>query len=109
MTIRYRSHPPTSVVRVEGPLLAPLNHELLRRVEALLVRGRRSIRLDLAGMADLDAAGVGELVSAYTLASARKAQLSVENAIERVRLLLDRAALLEVLTSESAVTYEKCS
>jgi anti-anti-sigma factor len=106
MTTRDPSHSTVSVIRVEGSLLAPLDHELLRRVEALLVRGRRSILLDLADVTDLDAAGVGELVRAYTLATAGEAELWVENAIDRVRMLLDRAGLLEVLAGESAVTYE---
>jgi anti-anti-sigma factor len=109
MTIRDQCETPVSVVRVVGSLLAPLNDELLRRVEALLVRGGRSILVDLADVTGLDAAGVGELVRAYTLANAGKAELWVENAIDRVRVLLDRAAVLEVLTSESAVTYEECS
>jgi anti-anti-sigma factor len=98
-----------SVVRVEGSLLAPVKQELSRPVEALLARGRRSILVDLADVTDLDAAGVGALVHVYTLAAAGNAELWIENANGRVRTLLDRAGLLEVLTGDSAVTYEKCS
>jgi anti-sigma B factor antagonist len=109
MTIREQSRPAVSVVRVEGSLVAPVKQEVGRPVEALLASGERSIVVDLAGVTDVDAAGVGELVQAYTLAAAGNAELSIENATGRVRTLLDLAGLLEILTADADVTYEKCS
>jgi anti-anti-sigma factor len=109
MTIREHSRPAVSVVRVEGSLVAPVKREVGQPVEALLADGRRSIVVDLAGVTAVDAAGVGELVQAYTLAAAGNAELWIENATGRVRTLLELAGLLEILTADADLTFEKCS
>ena len=64
--------------------------------------------VDLARVTGVDAAGVGALVQAYTLAAAGNAELWIENATGRVRTLLDLAGLLEILGADD-VTYERCS
>ena len=90
-----------SVVRLGEALRTPVSVGLRKRVEALLARGRRSIALDLAGVTDLDAAGVGELVRVYTMAGAAKAGLWVENATPRAGNLLDLAGLFPFLSGPS--------
>jgi anti-anti-sigma regulatory factor len=54
-----------SILEVEGTLRTPLSAELRQRVQARLDRGDRRILLDLSGLSDIDAAGVGELVRAF--------------------------------------------
>jgi anti-anti-sigma factor len=89
-----------------GSLRAPVGEELRQRVKALLGRGQRSILLDLAHVTDLDAAGVGELVHVYRLAIERRAELWIENAVRRVRHLLERAGLFEILSTGDEIALE---
>ena len=92
----------TALVRVGGSLRAPVGLELRRQVEDLLRRGQRALVIDLAHVADLDAAGIGELAHLYREALAADAALRLANAGERVRRLLDRAGLLELLSQDPA-------
>ena len=61
-----------SIVALEGTLRAPHTAELTRRIQALLDRGERRIVVSLSDLTDIDAAGVGELVRAYNLATAAR-------------------------------------
>jgi len=56
------------------------------------------IVLDLTGVADIDAAGLGELVMAYNSAIAAKAVLRVAHVDGTTRELLARVGLLDLLT-----------
>ena len=64
-------------VYTDGSLLFPVNPDLLTRVRTLLRRGERGIVLDLSSVSLIDAAGVGELVRAYNLASAMDVSLRI--------------------------------
>jgi anti-anti-sigma factor len=98
-----------SVLHLQGAVRAPVSLELRRRVEALLARGRRCIVLDLADGTYLDAAGLGELVRLYTLASAARGALWIRNATRRVHVLVDHAGLFELLSVPSRLAHERCS
>src|SRR5262245_8194019 len=65
------------VVHIDGPLLVPVNRELLTKVSALLRRGERGIMLDLSRGSRIDAGGVGELVGAYNIACAMSVPLRI--------------------------------
>jgi anti-anti-sigma factor len=98
-----------TVLCLEGSLRAPIGPELQQRVEALLRRGDRLILLDLACIALVDAAGVGELAQLYRTAAAASAALQITRAAGMVRELLDLAGLFEPLNADSVFDYERCS
>jgi anti-anti-sigma factor len=89
-----------AVVEVEGPLRTPINPDLRLEVHALLRRGESNILLNLAGISELDAAGVGELAHLYRLATAAGGTLRVVNAFGNVREVLARVGLLDLLAAE---------
>jgi anti-anti-sigma factor len=86
-----------SVVRVDGGLQAPIDDKLVERVQKLLVQGQRHILLDLAGVSDLDAAGIGELVRVHNLAAASNGEVRIAHPDARIRQLLATLGLLTVL------------
>ena len=85
-------------VYLQGALRAPLDAELRRTVRGLLRRGDRLIVLDLAGVRRIDAAGVGELVRAYNMGVAAQGELLIVHSPARVREVLQRVGLFEILT-----------
>jgi anti-anti-sigma factor len=93
------NHP--SIVHIEDPLRTPLTGELVRKIDALLRRGKRNILVDLGDTADLDAAGIGELVRAFNLTRAAGGRLRVTCIQQSVRRLLERVGLLHLLTDDS--------
>ena len=92
-----------SILEVEGTLRAWGNAELSQKVQALLARGERRILLDLSRLSDIDAAGVGELVRAFTTTSAAGGILQIVYANRRVRQLLNIAGVLKFLTAGTEV------
>ncbi len=99
-----------SVIGVERPLRAPVDGRLRRRIEAALRAGNRSVVLDLAGVSEIDAAGVGELVHAYNAISARHGVLRVAGTRPRVRALLERARLARFLSAPGLdAATEQCA
>jgi anti-anti-sigma factor len=89
------------ILYIQGPLRVPLNRDLRHRVQALLRRGAQRILVNLAGVWDLDAGGVGELVRLYNVAAQSQADVRIAETTPRVRQLLDRAGLLELLSADS--------
>jgi anti-anti-sigma factor len=87
------------VLRVEGSLRAPLDGELRHDVRDLLRRGERIIMLDLSRVSKIDAAGVSELVRAYNMATEAHGVLQIVHATARVRRVLERVRLFEVLSA----------
>jgi anti-anti-sigma factor len=87
-----------SILQVQSSLRAPATARLRREIEALLDRGERRIELDLSRLTDIDAAGVGELVRAFTTTSAAGGEMRISHAQRRVRRLLDIAGVLNVLS-----------
>ena len=102
MSSRYFAGSPRTEVPVETPLRTPLTPELSDRIQSLLRRGERRIVLDLSRVADIDAAGAGELVRLLNGVRAAGGSLEVEHAPRRVRQFLERAGIMPLLTADSA-------
>jgi anti-sigma B factor antagonist len=98
-----------SVLHLEGALRALVGPELRRRVESLLRRGDGFILLDLAGVPDCDAAGVGELVRVFAMAGRARGVLQVTHAASRVRRPLELAGLFELLNAEDSTSDRSMS
>jgi anti-anti-sigma factor len=81
-------------------LCAPLDGKLRHNIEELLRHGERIIVLDLAWISRIDAAGVGELVHAYNAATAAQSVLQIVHATPRVRRILERVGLFEILSGD---------
>jgi anti-anti-sigma factor len=88
------------VVQIRGALRAPMSGELRHCVQALLGRGERRIVLNLAGVSELDAAGLGELVRAHNIAVSAGGVLRIANAGGRIRTILGRVGLLALLDAD---------
>ena len=88
-----------TILHVTGTLRAPAHTVLARRVEARLARGERRLVLDLGGLSEIDAAGLGELVRAFNRTAAAGGVLEITRANRRIRALLDATCLSAVLTS----------
>jgi anti-anti-sigma factor len=86
------------VLYLEGLLRAPVNGELRHNVRALLRRGERIIVLDLTRVLRIDAAGVGELVRAYNIASAAHSVLHIVHATAWVQQILQCVGLFDFLS-----------
>jgi anti-sigma B factor antagonist len=91
-----------ATVSVIGQLRAPGTSALRRAVTGLLLDGERHIRLDLAALTDLDAAGIGELVNVSNMTTAAGGTLQIAHARTSVRRVLDAVGLLRVLEDTSA-------
>jgi anti-sigma B factor antagonist len=100
ITRHLEPRPHAAILRIEGPLRAPMHTEVARRVQALLDRGERQLILDLARVSEVDAAGVGELVRAFNRTSAAGGVLQIAHASGRVRTLLDVTGLSKLLAAD---------
>lgn len=85
--------------RLVRPYRPTLTAELRHDVHARLRRGDREILVDVGRLSSIDAAGVGQLVRAYNITRARKAELRVANPAPRVREVLERVGLLDALSA----------
>lgn len=90
-----------SILHVEGSLRVPVGSELQHSVQALLCRGARQIVLDLSGVPEVDAGGVGKVVEVYNLAAASHGALQIAEPRAHVRELFDRAGLFDLLSAET--------
>ena len=97
MTIVQHSLGDTSVLHLRGRLCAPVDAALRHQVGSLLQRGQRRLLIDLAGLSNLDAAGVGELVCVHNMAAAANGALRISHALDNIRNLIARVGLLGVL------------
>jgi anti-anti-sigma factor len=99
MAVVQETHSPrSSVLHVEGALRSPLNGDLRHQVQALIDRGERNVVLDLTRLADLDAAGIGELVRMYSMMIAANGTFRIAHASRQVRRILDRVGLFKLLS-----------
>ncbi len=101
ISVREERSRTLSILHVEGPLRVPIGGELQRSVQAVLRRGARRILLDLSGVKDLDAGGLGEVVQVYNSTIAAHGILQIAEAHAHVRELFDRAGLFDLLSSNS--------
>jgi anti-anti-sigma factor len=86
------------VLSLNGPLRVPVDGELRQNIYALLRRGERLIVLDLTRVPSIDAAGVGELVHAYNVASMAQSVVQIVHATPRVQQILEHAGLFQILS-----------
>jgi anti-anti-sigma factor len=96
MTVEHSIHN-VAVLHIKGALRAPTSGELRKQVRKLLACGERRILIDLSDTDDIDAAGLGELVRVHNLALAGAGVLRITGAGSRIRTLLARVGLLEIL------------
>ena len=89
-------------VYIDGPLIVPVNPDLLTRVRTLLRRGERSIVLDLSSVSLIDAGGVGELVRAYNVACAMNVSLRIVHTTQRVRETLEHVGVFDLLSGDGS-------
>lgn len=104
---RHASSAEAHVLRVEGPLHAPASADLRRCVQALLQSGERHIVVSLNRVFDVDAGGLGELVRAYNMTTAASGVFRIEGANHRVRTILERVGLYDVLASAPARSLQQ--
>ena len=77
----------------------PISHEFGRRVRMLLDRGERRIVVDLSRVVAMDAAGVGELVRAFSATCAAGGVLRIARASRRIRQILRVGGVLPLLSA----------
>jgi anti-sigma B factor antagonist len=87
------------IISVEGTLRMPIDAHVKQRVQAVLRGGARRVRLDLSRLSSIDAAGVGELVSALNATKAAGAVLDIVHASRRVRRILEVTGVYALLTA----------
>lgn len=85
--------------RLVRPYRPTLTAELRHCVHGLLRGGEREIRVDVGRLSSIDAAGIGQLVRVYNVARAVKAELRLSNATARVREVLERVGLSDVMNA----------
>ena len=90
--------PRVCTVDIAGTLTRATKGVVTHKVHAMLDRGERWIVRRLAGLRDIDAAGVGELVDAYRLTVAAGGTLAVTEANTRVRRVLRASRVLVLLS-----------
>jgi anti-sigma B factor antagonist len=89
------------VIEVEGTLRVPMKCRLSETIAALVRRGERRLLMDLAELQAIDAAGIGELIRAYTMTGAAGGGLRVAHPTRRVHHLLLISGVLDVLTEQN--------
>ena len=95
-----RCSTPGHILYVNRPLRAPMDGDVRHQMAALLRCGERHIVVDLKQVTRIDAAGVGELVRAYNMARAVGATVQLVNPSARVRALISRVGLADVLLAD---------
>jgi anti-anti-sigma factor len=98
--VREERSPGISILKIQGPLRVPVGAELRRSVHTLLRRGGRRILLDLSRVSAADAGGIGELIHVYNMTIAARGVLRIVAATARVRELLDRAGVFDLLSGD---------
>ena len=87
------------IITVEGALRVPIDSQVIQRVHTVLRSGARRVRLDLSRLSSIDAAGVGELVSALNATKAAGGVLDISHASRRVRRILEVTGVYSLLTA----------
>ncbi len=94
----------SATLRVEGAFRSPVDRVLRSRVESLMQDGVRLVVLDLSGVPNIDAAGVGELIHILTAAADAGGAVAITQANPHVRHVLDVAGVLRLLTPGAAAS-----
>jgi anti-sigma B factor antagonist len=89
MTLSERSIGNVVILDVEGNIQLADGAELLRdKVRSLLQEGHRALLINLAGVAYIDSAGLGELVQGYATTVKQGGSLKLVHATKRLHDLL---------------------
>jgi len=97
--MQIRENGSAALVAVTGKLTAiHLSASLRGAVKQLLAKGIKRIIIDMGELVHIDSTGVGELVSAYTSASAEQAELELCDVPESCLELLEITNLTDIFT-----------
>jgi len=86
-----------AIIALDGSFGVECGDALHRTVLDLVENGQRTVIADLLGVTRLDAAGVGELVRAFTVVRAHDGEMAVVVDRDRIRELLDLTRLTTVV------------
>jgi anti-sigma B factor antagonist len=81
-------------IRPRGRMTLGESDRLCDAVIRLVEEGHRQLAIDLGGLAYIDSAGLGSLVSSFSFARRRAANIRIVNARPPLSDLLDRTKLL---------------
>lgn len=87
------------VLGLNGTLRAPVTTDLRLTVEACIRRGARNLLLDLNGLKDIDAAGIGELVRVFAALRGVGGTMRIADAHGYVGHMLRIGRLFDLLTT----------
>lgn len=107
MTITERAVGGVQILDVEGPITGGADSalRLADKVRSLLQQGDKRLVVNLARVAYMDSAGLGELVQAYTTAARQGGSvklLNVTNRLHDLLLITKLVTVFEVFDSEVA-------
>jgi len=92
-----------TILTLSGKVIRGGEVILREAVDTILGQGARQIVIDLAEVPHIDSAGLGQLVSSYTYAQQRHAEIKLANLMGRVRDLLEITYLTGVFESYDSV------
>jgi len=102
----FREVGAVTIVDLSGFLMLGESSAVLRQsISELVAKNRSRIILNFRDVAEIDSAGVGELVAAYTTIKAREGRLKLLNPPKKICDMLDLTRLskvLEVYTQEES-------
>jgi anti-anti-sigma factor len=107
--MQVRTSDGISVVGLHGTFGVECGDGLHRTLVDLLESGQRVFIADLLGVTRLDAAGVGELVRAFTLVRGKGGEIAVVVGRDQVRELLDLTRLTTFVPTFESVAEAAAS
>ena len=98
------------ILKVEGRMIfgEPL-YELRNHIQKALTAGVKRFVLDISGVTYLDSSACGELISIHTSIVKAQGLLAVVNPQERVRTLLVRIKLTQILNIVATIDQAQAS
>jgi len=91
-----------TIIDLHGRLRSDDDGSLPDALLEVIGAGRRDIVLNLRGLTDVDAAGLGQIAQAFRLARAQGGDIRVAIGDERIRQLLVRTRLLALVPTFSS-------
>jgi anti-sigma B factor antagonist len=87
-----------TIVDIKGRITIGEGNVMLREIMiGLLEKGKKHVLLNMADVAHVDSAGIGELVRSHTSVRKQGGQLKLANVNKKVQELLQKTMLLAVL------------
>jgi anti-anti-sigma factor len=98
MRITAETRDGIAILKISGRIVFDESLFLMRgHVQKALESGIRCFVLDISEVPHLDSSGCGELISVYSSIAKARGSLAIVNPGERVRLLLQRIGVTEIL------------